>query len=58
MIAGTTLGAETSDVTSACWMVAGSCALVGSKMAPCNLQRYSANFFSAILRFLTIPGSP
>jgi hypothetical protein len=28
------LGAETSDVTSACWMVAGSCDLVGSKVAP------------------------
>ena len=34
MSAGTTLGAETSDVTSACWMVAGSFVLVGSKVAP------------------------
>ena len=34
MIAGTTLDAETSDVTSACWMVAGRFVLVGSKVAP------------------------
>jgi hypothetical protein len=38
MIAGTTLGARWSAVTSACWMVAGSWVLVRSKMVPLPLD--------------------
>ena len=38
MIAGTTFDARRSEVTSACWMVAGSWVLVGSKMAPLPLD--------------------
>jgi hypothetical protein len=35
MSAGKAFDARRSDVTSACWIVAGSCVFVGSKVAPC-----------------------